>query len=272
VIRSGVSIAASIVALAAGAAGAAGAAPALATGGGAKPGDIAATQTYLEALHRYDRASGKGQAKVEAALQSLVGHVNEACPNVLAGAPMNNVTGEINGEILADVATALNGVGRQATLTFAKATRRLHWSDRKLTYYVQGAAAEGTANARLMAPDICTDARAMVASGFQTVPPATVRFGKEFNAANDKTKIAVKPGEASLEGLQEVILRKLKPYEVPSERAIIPPRLTKREQERAEVLGLKLVFGTAGAVANALGLPQSKTPAETAAPTQAPTA
>ncbi|HXN37547.1 MAG TPA: hypothetical protein VN892_05905 [Solirubrobacteraceae bacterium] len=94
-------------------------------------------------------------------------------------------------------------------------------------------------NAELVAPEICSDARALAVSGFQTVSASTTRFLQQANAANGKVNIT-SSGE-SLD-LEEDIMRMLKPYERPDKKALIPRPLTKREHEASRALTVKLIL------------------------------
>ena len=220
-----------------------------------KPADIAATRTFLLAAHAFRQATkGDGPAD-EAAVRALVEHVSSQCPNVLAGMPANAARSEISQEILLQVTHAFAQPQRNARIAFAKKVQRLRWSNRKLTYYIRGSAAEERANAELVAPEICSDASALAASGFQTVSASTTRFLQQANAANSKVTIVVKRGESG--ELDEIIRKMLKPYERPDEKALIPRPLTKRESEAGEALAVKLILSPAAEISHALGLPEA---------------
>jgi hypothetical protein len=239
----------------------AGAGVALATRGAVgavKPADIAATRTYLRAEHRYEQAiKGDGPADA-AALHSLVGHVSSGCPKVLVGAPPSKTTEEITREADLEVEHALEEPQRNATIAFAKKIERLRWTNRKLTYYVHGFAAESRATAELAAPDICVDARAVAGSGFKTIPANTTRYALQHLCASSKVEVENSPGETG--ELDEIIGIMIKPYERPSERALIPRRLSKREREKKEELDFQRSAASESEIANALGLPKAAPP------------
>jgi hypothetical protein len=221
------------------------------------PADIAATHAYLFALYRFRQATkGDGRAD-QAGVHALVEHVSSQCPNVLAGAPANIATEEIAREVDLEVAHTFLQPQRNATIAFAKKVRRLRWSNRQLTYYIRGSAAEARANAELVAPEICSDARALAASGFQTVSASTTRFARRDLAANSKVDIT-SPGESG--NLEEDIMRMLEPYERPDEKALIPRPLTKREREVGEPLAVKLTSSAASEISDALGLREAAPP------------
>jgi hypothetical protein len=215
------------------------------------PADFAATHAYLFALYQFRQAAkGDGRAD-QAGVRALVEQVSSQCPNVLTGMPATKALLEISQEIFLEVAQTFVQPQRNATIAFAKKVRRLRWSNRKLTYYIRGSAAEARANAELVAPEICSDARALAASGFQAVSASTTRFLQQVNAANSKVDIT-SPGESG--NLEEDIMRMLKPYERPDEQTLIPRPLTKREREVAEPLAVKLISSPASEISYTLGL------------------
>lgn len=197
-----------------------------------KLADIDATRAYLRAQHAYEQAiRGDGPAD-QAAAQGLVGHVSSECPRVLAGAPQAKATEEITREADLEVEQALEQPQRKPTIAFAKKIARLYWTNRKLTYYVRGFAAESKAIAELVAPHMCVDARAVAVSGFKTIPASTTRYALQDLCASSKVEVENSPGETG--ELDEIIGILLEPYERPGERALIPRRLSRREREKRE--------------------------------------
>jgi hypothetical protein len=156
--------------------------------------------------------------------------------------------------VLTETIHLLEEPERPATIAFARRVEPLRWSDRKLTYFARGSAEEAQANAELVLPDICADAKAVAASGFQSVSPSTSRFIQQNEAANDKVSIVVKPSEKPPGELDEKIMKLLKPYERPDEKKLIPRRPSRRAIGKAGVAVLELVFGQASEVIHALGL------------------
>jgi len=172
--------------------------------------------------------------------------------------PVNTVVDAIRQEIYLAVPRALIQPERDATIAFAKRVQRLRWSNRKLTYYARGYAAEARANVELMAPNICADARDVAASSFRTVPASTTRFLKQVEAANSKVFIVLKRGESG--ELDEIILRMLKPYEHPDEKAFIPSPRSPRERQEAASLVQRLIDVPTSEISRALGLPETLPP------------
>ena len=134
------------------------------------------------------------------------------------------------------------------------AVQRLRWSNRQLTYYVGHSAREEAAKEKLVLPDICADAKALAADGFKAAPTTTEKFLASCGAANSITTIHFRPGETG--DLEERILRLLKPYERPDEKALIPHKLTKLEFERAIPVLERDIGKPVVEIAHALGLPE----------------
>jgi len=212
-----------------------------------------ATRLYLLAMRNLSRAEQREASKGEAGIHSLIAHVSSQCPNVLAGAPETKAVDNLRIQTLEQISHASIEPTRLAKIIFAKRVRLLHWSSRKLDYYVHGSAEEEQANAELKVPDICEEARGIVARGYTSAPPEMVRFEKEVEAANGKVTIDVEPSKPSREGfgdLNERIMALLRPYERPSEKKLLPHKLTTSQVEQV----LKVFFGYADELVTALGL------------------
>lgn len=238
-----------------------------------KPSDVSATRLYLIAKHRL-LEQAVGLAATEQAIHGLVAQVSTQCQGVLAQAPENKATSDIRFEVLIDVALTLEQPERNATVAFAKIVERLHWSSRKLTYFVHGSAAEARANAEIPLTNICSDATAVAAGGFQAVPPATSTLLRESEAANSKVDIVAQSPEHPPGDLDEKIMQLLKPYERSGERALIPPVSDRHQKELGEAYELKLFLSPAVEIVHLLGLhtvdAKSVTPPAASGPATAP--
>jgi hypothetical protein len=223
---------------------------------GVRQSDIAATRAYLQAKHVLRQAEARSSSASQTAVHELVAHVEDQCPNVLAGVPATKAIGALEWQTLAQVSRASGLPTREAQIAFTKKVERLRWSNHKLTYYVRGSAEEARANVELVMPDICSEARAIAASGDQTVPPNMAQFERQENAANSKVTIVVHSHEKASGSLEEMILRMLKPYERPGEQALIPRRPTNKQFEEA----IKDFFSHATEIIHALGLPNTEPP------------
>jgi hypothetical protein len=157
----------------------------------------------------------------------LIARVSTECPNVLAGAPEAEVVGDLRFQALGQISHAVGEPAQAAEIAFATTVKRLHWSNRKLDYYVHGTAEEDQANAELKTPDICQEAQEIVASDYKTAPAAMVRYEKERNAANSKVVITiVEPSKKQPEGFdepQEAIMAMLHSYLRPARRDCSQP-------------------------------------------------
>ncbi len=223
---------------------------------GVRQSDIAATRAYLQAKHVLRQAEARSSSASQAAVHELVAHVENQCPNVLAGASATKAIGALEWQTLAQVSHASGAPTREAQIAFTKKVERLHWSNHKLTYYVRGSAEEARANVELVMPDICSEAHAIAASGYQTVPPSMAQLERQESAANSKVTIVVNSHEKDSGSLEEMILRMLKPYEHPDERALIPRRPTNKQLEEA----IKNFFSHSTEIIHALGLPNTEAP------------
>lgn len=221
---------------------------------GGKVDDVAATRTYLLAWHKSTLGGKRDQQAGVQAVRSLVASVKAECPGVLSTAPDNRGREDVRDEIVEDVALTQERPARDATLAFARTVERLHWSNRKLTYYVSHSAREEAAKERIALPNICADARSLATDGLKAAPATTEKFLASCDAANSITTIESRPGETG--SLEERIWRLLKPYERPDERPLIPHKPTKQQLERATPV-LEKDFGTpVYEIAHALGLPE----------------
>lgn len=214
-------------------------------------GDIAATRTYLRAIRTLYAAGAREASASETTVRELIAHVRGQCPNVLVSAPETEIVGRLRLQSLSQIDHAEIRPIRQAEIAFEKTVAPLRWSNRKLTYYARGSAEEERANAELPIPDMCVEANAIVANGFHTVPAVMAEFERQDQAANSKVVINFNPHENGSEDLQEMIMRMLKPYERPGEKALIPHKPTGRQEE----LAVKSFLSSAKELIEALGLP-----------------
>lgn len=218
----------------------------------ARPSDVAATRSYLRAMHKLSQDSERHSTASQASVHALIAHAQSQCPNVMAGAPETKAVTELASQTITQVAQASNEPVHRAEIAFAKTVKRLRWSNRKLDYYIHGSAEETRANAEIAMPDVCSEAQAIVDSGYQTVPESMARFERQQNAANSKVSIVISPHEKESSDLQQRILQMLKPYELPSEKSLLPRQPTPQQREEA----LKFFFGLADELTHALGFPE----------------
>jgi hypothetical protein len=213
---------------------------------------VAATRSYLRAMHKLSQDNERHAAASQASVHALIAHVQSQCPNVMAGAPETKAVGDLAFQSIMQISHASDKPALAAEITFTKIVKRLRWSNPKLDYYVHGSAEETRANAEIVMPDMCSEAQSIVASDYQTVPENMARFQEQEKTANSKVSIVIRPHEKESADLQQRILQMLKPYELPSEKSLLPRQPTPKQREEA----LKYFFGLADELTQALGLPE----------------
>ena len=180
----------------------------------ASPNSLA-TRAYVKANYALAQAARANLASSKVAITSLGSTVAGECPRVAAEAPQNHDAEQLSNEVVGALEVAAYQPDRESMLTFAHAIRGLRWSNRKLTRAVEAYATKLEGFPTLVAPDICADVEAWVASGYRTLPASTVAFDKGFYAYD-------------LEA-EEVSLRLLRPYESATEASLV--RQTQRLEE-----------------------------------------
>ena len=130
---------------------------------------------------------------------------------------------------------------------FAGSVARLRWSDRGLTRLVHDYATGEVEQAGISTPDLCSDIRAWVASGFQTVSVATAAYlGRESTIS---TRTA---------GAQEAIMRKLERFESPADKRVARQIAAAEKQATETVLPkLSALFAKVGEVLHGAAAPAS---------------
>ena len=158
--------------------------------------DTHTAEAYLRRTHAFDRTALANLAAGTAAAAAWRAMLERECAGVAAGAPDIAALGRgapltaseqlreiretaamtseiIDGSVVAELAP-----DRRAALSAARALARLHWSDRRLRRLARLEVAELRAEFATPAPNVCADLRAWAASGFRTLPHATIqRFG-----------------------------------------------------------------------------------------------
>jgi hypothetical protein len=160
-----------------------GAAPAQAI---ATPQDVAATHAYIQANYALGRASVARIGAVQAKIERLNGDLTRACPRVGAGSPENEASQPISHEVVVALWSIAYGTAAGPIRTFVQATRRLHWSNHRLTRIAQSYARGLHELATVPLPDLCGDVRSWKATGFQVIPPATVSLVLRVEAIEPK--------------------------------------------------------------------------------------
>jgi hypothetical protein len=203
------------------------------------PGDRAATHAYLQAVLAERRATATAGSASIAATEALAAQVKRECPGVLAGAPphskdepVSDATREIDGEIVDATFGAAERVVHPILETFDRTVSRLRWSSRKLTRLLRSLAREAAVQSGIPTPDLCSDLRYWVASGYTKLSAGTVAYEREHSVADSITLLEPEPHEPTEDifNTTALIRDRLKPYEDHRDKALahkaFPPSST----------------------------------------------
>lgn len=205
----------------------------------ATPQNVLATQAYVQADYALQLAEKASLPASRSAADGLISQVNSQCPNIMAGAPRNNETADVGGEILGSVLVALSRPEDRANIKFAQKVESLQWSNGKLEHTVRSYATELKAQARLSMPNLCAALKAWAASGYATLPASSVRFVGQVDA------ILTGPGPGN------VPLKLFAPYERPDEKTVIhQTKLLEAELTKSQIV---LLETTLSQISRALG-------------------
>ncbi|HEY7952094.1 MAG TPA: hypothetical protein VID70_03845 [Solirubrobacteraceae bacterium] len=171
----------------------------------AAPRDIAATHTYIQANYALARAVDARIASTQASIMERTEQFGRECGNVGAGSPQNEDAQKLSYEVAGALWSVSFGANAGPIHTFARAVKPLRWSSPKLTGLARAYAGSLLGLATLHLPDLCGDVRAWSASGFHTVPPATLRFDARVENLEPRT----------------IAPRLLAPYESPADRGAL---------------------------------------------------
>jgi hypothetical protein len=187
----------------------------------ATPRDRASTHAYIQANFALERAANASIAPTEASVALLNQKLGQECPKVGAGSPQNAESQKASYEVAGALWSVSYGAVAGPIGTFVRAVKPLHWSNPKITRIAQGYARSLSELAALPMPNICADVRTWSASGFHTIPTATVSFDQHVE---------------SIEG-HTIPARLLAPYERSSDRSVVA-RTSRLETklERAETV------------------------------------
>jgi hypothetical protein len=145
--------------------------------------DAASTHAYLEANYTLIREADARIGQAQAQISGVVHQVRRECPQAAAESPQDTDSEQLSNEtigavVMSVVPHALPQIGR-----FVRAVAPLRWSSRGLTRTIHSYAAKLKVLSRLAPPHLCADVKAWTASGFKTLPAATVAFDRRFMPA-----------------------------------------------------------------------------------------
>jgi hypothetical protein len=187
---------------------------------------------------RLETRLGGTEPAVLKAIDALAARVQAECPGVLVGAPPHvkgETTNQSELEISEELLTATLGGGEQiehpADVRFAKTVRRLRWSSRKLTRLLRSLALEQAEQSAIPRPNLCSDMKSWVASGYTTVSPGTKKLLHREEVVSSITLIEDEPHEPTLNflNLNALVAYRLKPYENRADQSLagraLPPEV-----------------------------------------------
>lgn len=217
----------------------------------AAQGDAGATAVYLRAADAFARVQAANVKPSVAVMEEEAARIASGCPAVLVGAPKGGQFSLLGAEIVSAVLFSSAAPDRTAMLAFVGKIDALHWNNQTVAKLVRAVAAEERATAKLVLPDVCSDLNEWTSSGYRTLSPSTVDFLKTIEAIGKETK-----GANGNEEPEEALLRRLRPYETPTDR-----RLALQVTRLDETVAKRLLSAYAAAVSRvgqALGLKASE--------------
>lgn len=189
--------------------------------------DMAATQTLARATNTLVSAASPDISRGVAAVKSYANQVAAECPAVAAGSPQNHDSEQLDFEVAGALTVTGYHVAAAPIAVFARAVKRLHWSNGRLTRAVRTFATKLQGLSTLAVPNLCGDLHTWVASGYATLPSTTAQFVQSYDATDIEA-------EESPE-----IVRLARPYGTPDELPVL---------RRVERLEAKLAEAEADAV------------------------
>jgi hypothetical protein len=196
----------------------------------ARSNDRATTHAYLADVYAYTQAAVAAQPTVLAAYEAAANKLSAECPGVLAGAPQGSFrdlltheskrTGrqrgeasrhgrqlrELDLEVILYLASAEDEVMRQLRLAFAQRVELLRWSNAEVTREIH-ADARSAVSPLLEIPNVCTDMRAWVASGYVSLSTSTkTLMGKLLASLHKAERPTIESLLLPYEGLSEKTL------------------------------------------------------------------
>ena len=189
--------------------------------------DSAATHAYLQAklaLMKGEAQTGTSSLK---ALEALAARLRGECPQILAGTPLadqnsqrNAATDDLSQELIGAMFAPGENAGHALSARFYRSVRHLRWSNRKLTKLLRSLALEADLETGLQAPNLCADIRFWVTSGYTQASAATTLYVHEVERISSTATIEFHPNEGPVTGSEDVVAKRLKPYEDPADRRL----------------------------------------------------
>jgi hypothetical protein len=143
-------------------------------------GDVSATRSYVQANYTLVQTASSKIKTAEAAIAGLAQRITGECARAAANSPEDPDSEQLSNEVIGAIVLTAYHTEVPAGTRFVRATASLRWSSRGLTNAVQSYVSNIRVLTKLAPPNVCTDVRAWVASGYQTLPANTVRFDQQF--------------------------------------------------------------------------------------------
>ncbi|HEX5853476.1 MAG TPA: hypothetical protein VFY36_10335 [Solirubrobacteraceae bacterium] len=145
--------------------------------------DAASTHAYLRANLALMRYANSHIPQAEKVLSGVVRRIGRECPRAAAESPQNADSTQLSNEVIGTMVTTVVRTSLHTGRSFVRTVTPLRWSNRALTRTIQAYASHVKVLLGLAVPDLCADVRAWTASGFKTLPAATVAFDRVFMPA-----------------------------------------------------------------------------------------
>jgi hypothetical protein len=146
----------------------------------AGPADVASTRSYARANLALVQYAAARLPTAEALLQGVLNRARADCPLAAEGSPQNAESTMVSNEIIGAMVLAAYHAALPEITSFVRVAARLQWSNPSLTRSVHAYAGKLRTLSVLRAPDLCRDIRAWAASGYRTLPAATLSFNRAF--------------------------------------------------------------------------------------------
>jgi hypothetical protein len=145
--------------------------------------DVASTGTFVRAYYALVRNARVHLRAAEAVPRAVLAQVRRECPHAAAGSPQGDASTQLSNEVIGAMVLTAYHLDLPALNRFVAAAGHLHWSDPRLTRTVRHYVADLRVLAKLAPPHLCADVGAWVASGYRTLPAATIAFNRVFMPA-----------------------------------------------------------------------------------------
>jgi hypothetical protein len=152
----------------------------------AAPQDVASTHAYIQAYSALTRARAARFGAIQAKVDQLNGTLARECPLIGAGSLQDEASQRVTAEVAAALWSIEYGTDAGPIRTFANAVKRLRWSNRAIARVAQKYANDLRVLATIPLPSLCRDVGTWKASGFQTLPAATVAIDDRVEGLEPK--------------------------------------------------------------------------------------